>query len=505
MNEKQIYEKIKAERDISFLTPSIQDLKSPRFSPSNIINIEQVKEMIDIHRRFNSKILIFTDYDVDGITGGFMLYDFLKKNGANVETMISNRKLGYGLSNKEVKKIINSNYELVITVDCGISDKDHIKTLENNGIDVIVTDHHESKNPPDCLWINPKAGNKYFERNLSGAGVVFKLISYLLEDVATDYLDILAIANIADFVPLLGENRIQTRLGLQKINRNPYPSVKTMLDTFAISDIDESTIAYQIAPAINSINRLDYSDIPMEILKGNNIQSNTRDMIDINNFRKRQISNTLDNLDYNTNNNIIIAQGEFKQGYTGLIASKLKDRHKLPSIVLNQNLRGSARSIEPLDITSMLQEENHLFESVGGHKLASGFKLKEGNVDKLKEIVYNKCEGIKYKTINVDIELENLSPINTELMTMLDNLRPFGAGNPSPLFRIRNIELDDYTPTRTGEHIQMEIQGKRGIWFFADLRQELRQELDITFEIQRDDFRGKGIQLIIKEVQNANN
>jgi len=504
MTIDEIVKIIKDKRDIIELNPTINDLKKIAYNPRNLVNMHEIVDTLGIHLRLDSEIVIFTDYDVDGIVGGFCLYDYLKSKGANVEVMVSNRKFGYGLSKQEIKKLKQKETDLVITVDCGISDNNHIKELEKFGMEVIVTDHHESSNPPDCLWVNPKVGNSYYERELSGAGVAYKLINAFEGEIVEKYLDLIAIANIADFVPLRGENRILTKLGLEKANKNPFPTLKEMMNEFDLDNLDENAVAYQIAPSINSVNRLGYSDLPLKILKGENVKQNTREMMLQNDKRKNEISQAIKNLEFDISHNIIIAKGDFKAGYTGLIASKLKDRYNRPCLVLNGDLRGSGRSMQPLNLIETLKKEEELFETVGGHELASGFKLKnKENLDKLKEFLYNYTEGLEYEYKEIDVELKDTRVLTERLLNRLDILRPFGSGNPAPLFKLKEKKLDNYkTIGKEDKHLQFTVDGKRGVWFFFNPRIELRGKLDITFELNRDTFRGQGVQLIAKGVQN---
>lgn len=496
-----IIETLKQNRDIEILNPSITDLNNVNYNPMNIKNMEEIVDLINVHKEFDSNILVFTDYDVDGIIGGFILYHYLKFAGSNVQILTSNRKYGYGLSEHEISQIIDSDIELVITVDCGITQGDKISMLTDNDIDVIVTDHHEYGGTPEFPFINPKVGGSYIQRDLSGAGVAFKLVCALEEDIMEEYLDLLAIANISDFVPLLGENRITTKLGINKINSNPFHTLGEMLRELEISKVDASTVSYQIAPLINSVNRLKHSHLPIRILEGENIPKLTADMVEINERRKNKVKRAIETLEYDTSHNIIIAQGTFTSGFTGLIASKIQDKHKLPVIALNQSLKGSGRSVKPLHLIDTLRQREELFETLGGHEMAAGFQLKEGRVDKLKEFMYNYTEGIEYETRNPDIVLKDTSSLNLSLLDGLDILRPFGAGNPPPLFKLDNAKLNHYNETRSGEHLQMEVEGEKAIWFNYDKSIDLRDRVDIYFEIQEDTFRGRGIQLIVKEVK----
>lgn len=503
MNELQIYNEIKKDRNLEFINPTRDTLKLLRFNPARLTGIKNIASLIEIHKKFNSKILVFCDYDVDGLIGGFILHDYLKKNDYNVDIKVSDRQQGYGFSDKEVQEIIKENYDLCITVDLGINENKNIAFLHSKGVEVIVTDHHNNEGEtPNCFYLNPKVNNEYFFKELSGAGVVWKLICEMENKPVYEYLDLVAIANIGDSVPLIDENRVITKVGLQKLNNTPFKPLETMLKYFKLKGrVTSSDIMFQINPSINAVNRLKHSDIPIQILQGKNVKENVKEMIKLNKQRKKDTEKAIESLDIDTNNNIIVVKGDFKRGQTGLIASKLMDRYKVPVVAVSSDLRGSSRSMKGLKITDLLKRNKQLFHNLGGHDYASGFTLKEGKFEELRTFLYTKTRGLKYKVKKADMVLENLDYVNEKLVDLLENLAPFGVGNSKPLFKLEGIKLNNYNETRNGKHLQFSINNTKGIWFSYNKDIDLNKKINIIFEVEKDYYRGEGIQLIIREVE----
>jgi len=504
LTSQEIYETIIKKRNIKnpakFINPQLGDL----YNPFYMENMEKVVADINTHISFNSNILIFCDYDVDGIFGGFALFHYLSKLTENVNIQISKRQYGYGLTDIEIKNIIKNNYDLVITVDCGISNNNEVDKLKDNGLDVIITDHHESDNPPDCLWINPKVGN-YLYRDLSGAGVVFKLICAIANDkMFTEYLDLIAIATIADVVPLKNENRIITKIGLHKSAEQPFKPLKTMMEVLGLEKLNEGNIGYLIAPMINSANRLECSDLPLQILNNINVEENTKKLKEINNKRKIKVKQIYKKLKrkVDKSKNVIVIKDEYPAGITGLIAGRLKEEFHKPAFLVNHNNKGSARTLNPLDCVQTLSKIESYFENFGGHKYAGGYKLKENKFHLFKEFLEDFTEDLKYEKKSADLELKSIEEVTLNVYNKLQLLAPFGAGNPKPLFKLRNIYLSDYKTTKTGEHLQFNINNKDGIWFNYNQDINLQKPLDILFKISYNDYR-QDIQLDLKEVEYA--
>ena len=493
MDIDQIFEQIKSNRDITNWFPD------EFYDPFLMKNMTEVVDSIESHILFNSKILIFHDYDVDGITGGFILYDYLYTK-TDTNTMLSNREYGYGLSDTEVDEIIEKEYDLVITVDCGISEQDMINKLQENGIEVIVTDHHEGKNDLPCLFIDPKVGKKYPYKELCGAGVAYKLVCSLEGEQVYNYIDLVAFATVADVVPLVDENRYLVHKGLDKLNKKPFPPLKALIDTVGVKDITSSDIGYQIAPIINSANRMNYDPTPMKLLKGDNPLANAYSMKDKNEQRKKLVKSAMETIEVDNDKNVIVHKGDFGRGLTGIIASRVQNKYEKPVFMVNSENYGSVRSLKPLNAVDSLNKVSRFLHSHGGHSMAAGFNLKDGCFDIFKSHLEDIAEGLEYKTREVDVVLYDLSVLTIGLWTKLQKLEPYGNGNPKPYFKVQGVVLDDYSATRSGEHLKLEVDGVEGIWFYFDREINLQKPLDIYFELGYNDY-SNNIQMIVQKVE----
>ena len=489
--EQEIFEQVKQNRSIK-INPELSN-------PNQLENIEQFYVNLKDHKDFDSEVLIFGDYDVDGIFGSFMLYDYLVEQGYNAQVINSNRKYGYSISDNEIDDILEYEFDLVIMIDCGISSHKEIQRLKENGVDVMVIDHHLQDNPPGVIWINPKIDNSYPFGQLCGAGVVYQIINYQTKP-ADKYLQLACIATIADLTPLQGDNRWIVKKGLESLNTLDYKPLSVLADVMDVDKWNVGNIAFKIAPAFNAVNRLEFNTLPLELLMGKNLKENAEKLVEYNERRKDIVKNALEEVEVSDEQNIIIYKGNFVKGVTGLIASEIKKEYNKPAIAINQNNYGSGRSISPLHITNALKGREKLFESVGGHKQACGFSLKEGKIEELKDYLYEKTEGIEYKEREVDYTFNSTEYINEKLYNKLQILSPFGIGNPRPYFKISNQYLDNFRTTKTGEHLLITLNGIDGIFFNYDKDINYRKKLDIWFNIGYNDFRN-GIQIKVKKVE----
>ncbi|MDR7319679.1 DHH family phosphoesterase [Brevibacillus nitrificans] len=341
-----------------FLYPSITHLYDPFLLPDikkavyRIIRAIQNKE----------KILIFGDYDADGMTATALLYEGLHFFGASVTTQLPLRSEGYGLSASCVENL-PSDISLVITVDNGSSAHPAMQVAKQRGIDVIVTDHHEvlGEHPTCHAFVNPKRkDNTYPNTDLCGAGVAFKVVQALHELAKLDwhkhmwnYIEFATIATIADLMPLTGENRVITWLGLQKMNRSPSPVLNKLFSLLRLSKIDSTTIGFQIAPLFNACGRIDDPNLACEILKSKSaLEIELRQLLEINQKRKRLTKEQFSRIEKRMideqlhQKRVIIIQDDFHAGLIGILASRIAERFRKPAIVMTNNGVASARSVQ---------------------------------------------------------------------------------------------------------------------------------------------------------------
>ena len=427
----------------------------------------------------NEKILIFGDYDVDGITATTILYEFLSYVGADVSYYIPHRILeGYGL---QVNHILNyalpEKINLIITVDCGSSSHRAVNIAQNAGIDVIITDHHSisEKRPSAIAVINPKRHDcpSGFD-NLAGVGVAFYLLiclrkhlrenhfwENLLEPNLKNLCDLVALGTVADVVPLIDENRIFSKTGLEVINSGNRSGIKALIEVCGINShfAEADDIAYKLAPRLNAAGRMSHAKTAVELLTATNFGiarqiANTLNKMNL----KRQgtqkeifeeilkyIKDHPELLDKNT---LVLENHGWHEGVLGIVASKLVERHFCPVVLIslkNGIGKGSARSIPGFNLYEGLLACSNELESFGGHSMAAGLTIKAENIasfkKKFKSIIHETTAPEDFvPNILIDYELD-FDEITAELIDELENLKPFGMGNNEPLFMAKNVKV----------------------------------------------------------------
>lgn len=434
---------------------------------SNFINVESSKNMVLDHMKKDDKILIYGDYDCDGIMATSILKcAFNKLNYSKCGYYIPSRYTdGYGLTLNNAIKFKNLDYKLIICVDNGVSQFEAIDYCIENNIDVIICDHHEIidenllkiKNIIHPYYSNLKV-------NCSGAYTSFILASALLNAFDEYLFSLATVSIISDLMVLKDENKNIVKLGLELINKNKFLQL-TLLSKEKY--IDESVIATQIAPKINSIGRM-IEDINVNLIAKYFISIDNDEIYKIYNYiikindERKQLSNNVDFNNIDNSHNIIIEKFDVKEGIIGLIANKLMEIYKKPVIILcNTNnkdiLKGSIRSKNGINVLDLLEETKSLLLSYGGHDFAGGISLKEENINKFKNILF---EFTKNKSF-VDIEPESieigLNEITKENFKILQNFSPFGYGNESPFFKVKDFPVSSFNYSRNHDHIITKI------------------------------------------------
>jgi single-stranded-DNA-specific exonuclease len=450
-----------------FLESKYEDLHSP----DGLVGVKEAIERIAKAIKKKEKVLVYGDYDADGITSTVLLKEVLEKIGLNVETYIPDRnKEGYGL-NRKALDMIRSAYgiNLLITVDCGISNKEEIEYAQSKGMEVIVIDHHSIPKalPQNCILINPKLPRqKYPFKDLAGVGVVFKLAQALWKEMIPQsephlkwFLDLVAIGTVADCVPLVDENRIFAKFGLIVLQKTKRLGIQEIIKTAKLN-IDEKNppnvenIAYQIGPRFNAAGRMDHADLTLNLLTGKNpVQARilALELENTNSARQKitkqilgEIKKTLEpEKDYR----LIIRKGaQWPMGILGVVAGKIADEYHCPVFILRETtnlIEGSGRSIDAFDLISAVSQLDDLVEKYGGHSQAMGLKIKPENLpkferklEKLIKEAYNE-EGWG-KSIGIDAEIPS-GKIDWDLFSETRKLEPFGEGNREPVFLSHNL------------------------------------------------------------------
>lgn len=440
------------EKLVEFLEPSLKRLSKPNVLEGIEQAVSKINEHISIGR-----ILIFGDYDCDGIGASAMLKMALEEHGGNVSVFIPTRiEDGYGLSENSLKRAIeNSNPTLIITVDCGIGSVDEVEIAKKSGIDIIVTDHHEPREIlPDCIVVNPKIQENAPE--LCGCGVAYMLIRALYGDnYAEKYLDICAISTIADLVPLVKDNRIIAIEGLKRLSGpNVRVGIKSLLNISGHkynAPVTSGDIAFKIAPRLNASGRLSNAEKSLKLLISNNRYECDKLSTELENENKRRQELCLETisdakkllLDYDLINRriIVLHNDDWEGGVIGIAAAKIAEEFHRPTILFSKKddvYKGSCRSINGINIHEVLNGASDFIIQFGGHQMAAGLSVEpdkmESFIDKANSyIIENYSEELFTLDYHSDANLE-LSEINLQFVNQLKRLEPFGMGNPKPIF-----------------------------------------------------------------------
>lgn len=511
-------------------------------------------------------IMIHGDYDADGVCASMILVNTLKKLGAkNVDVFLPHREIdGYGLNSHTVKSFQEQKIDLIITCDCGISNFPEVEEAKQNGMRVIITDHH---NVPEQLpnadaIIHPKViGEDYPDKNLCGAGVAFKLVQGLLkrhqeknkllpdgqthEGFEKWMLDMVAIATIGDMVPLLGESRTLTRYGLTVLNKTSNLGLRQLFIVAGIADengkpkrqaYNSSTVGFKIVPRLNAAGRMDHANTALALLMAVEEKEAEKlaKQLDKNNTERQKLTEKLVNEALEQikktgqeKNPIIFAyQEKWPTGVLGLVSGKLKDTYNKPALAMGLSegvICGSGRSIPEFNIIKNLQEMPEFFEKFGGHPQACGFSLKnKEQLEEFKKALGKKAEeqltGIELiPQITIEAEV-NLEEVDWKLYDLLDKFRPFGQSNEEPKYMAQDVSVVSLDPVgQDGKHLKILVKHnthlvRKTIAFGLgdsqkhpeDWRKNLKpgEKIDIVFSIGVNEWNGnRELELSVEDIK----
>ena len=517
----------------TFLKPTRNDFHDPYKMPDMEIAVQRIIKAIEN----KEKIIIYGDYDVDGITSITVLKSFLKDRGIEVDSYIPNRlDEGYGLNIPAVEKIAKQGYQLMITVDCGISCIDEIKRATELGIQTIVTDHHEvGESIPDAVAVVDckRKDNTYPFRDLAGVGVVFKLIQALSIKLKLDekeylkYLDIVCIGTISDIVPLVDENRVISKLGLLLVNQTKNVGLKSILNSSGYKNIDSSAISFGVAPRLNACGRMGHADEALKLFLSSNLNEVYNLTVALNNYNKmRQETEKAIFEDANLqikekqldkNRAIVLAGKNWHHGVIGIVASKITEMYFKPSILLcleDDIAKGSGRSIPGFDLHEALTKCQDTIDRFGGHAMAIGITIKEHDLENFKkefeEIAKQQHIEDIIPIIKIDAKV-NLSEINKEMVESLKQLEPFGEANKMPMFLFKNLKIDSIRALSEGKHLKLTLKDNNTIvnaigFNIGELANEYRigDKIDVVGMLEINSFNGvESIQINIKDIMKS--
>jgi len=507
--------------------------------------VERIVKAIDE----KENILIYGDFDADGVTSTSLLIKTLRYLGAEVDYYIPDREEeGHGMNSKALVQLLTKKKpKLIITVDNGISSAEEVKFINSFGRDVIITDHHEAPEelPPAYAIINPKAMNALDEKltpsqiesltSLAGVGVAFKLAQAVLEKydkLAFSYviLPFVTVGTIADIVPLIGENRYFVVKGLELISQGKHYGLKRMLDAAGVgtdNGLTAEQIAFSIAPRINASGRIDTVDAAIKVMISENKQEIEMAIITLENLNKirqemcSQIFAEADEIwqkQRSRDNAIVLYSKDWHIGIIGIVASKFVEKYYKPTFIMNYSeenkcFRCSARGVKELNLYDIITNISDKLDGFGGHKLAAGFSFSEekSSFEEVKKALNQTIDEMlngQKLTPSLDIDLElDIKDIDVSLVEEISKLEPFGASNPPPTFVINNLTLKQKKLMgSTKEHLKLQVEGPNGLidcvwWSRGDVPLIAGDKLDIAFAPQLNTFNGvTSVQLVLKDV-----
>ena len=506
-----------------FFRPKLEDLYDPFLMKDMDIAVDRIQNAISK----KEKILIYGDYDVDGVTSVALVYSYLVKNYSNVTKYIPDRyKEGYGISRQGIDYAKSEKVHLIISLDCGITAIDKINYANELEIDFIICDHHIplEKLPNAIAVLDPKRKDcKYPFKDLCGCGIGFKLIQALavidnkpFDDLIV-YLDLVAIAIAADIVPIIDENRVLAFYGIKQINKNPRTGLREMINSVK-SKIKINDLIFRIAPRINSSGRMDKAISSVELL----IQKNDKNLDDLS--EKIELLNTerrikqeiiinealeeIKNQKQKQTFSTIVYKEDWHKGVIGIVASKLMDYYYKPTVVLTKSedlIVGSVRSVKGLDIYNVLKKCKNVLIQFGGHKYAAGLTLNKNKLNEFKKMFEENVkssisEDQRIRSIYYESEIK-FAEITHKLYRILEQLAPFGPKNSKPLFVTHKCQ-DTGASRLVGkekDHLRIEVidnYGGRisGIAFSkADYISDIKKQkkFSILYSIDKNEYNGK--------------
>ena len=515
-----------------FMNPTRKDFHNPFLMPDMEIIVDRVLQAIEQ----KEKIMIYGDYDADGITSITVLKSFLEERGLEVASYIPNRlDEGYGLNKTALKKIYDDGYRLIITVDCGISGIEEVDYANSLGMEVLITDHHEPAEtlPKAVAVVDAKRkDNKYPFNQLAGVGVVFKLIQAisikldLEEKEYLKYLDIVCIGTISDIVPLIDENRVIAKLGLKLIAQTKNIGLKALLEVIGFKNIDSTTISFGVAPRINACGRMGDEQVALDLFLEKDYDKAKELAIKLNeyNIERQTIEKSIfdeatEKIEKNEKDKacIIVGSEGWHHGIIGIVASKVTEMYFKPSILIcfeGNDGKGSGRSIPGFDLHDALMECSDYLEKFGGHSMAVGVTVSRDKFELFKNKFeeYAKSHDIDkiIPVINIDSEL-SLKDIDIDSVKSLQKLEPYGEANKMPVFMIRKLKINSIRALSEGKHLKLTLKDDgymiNAIGFnMGNLSNEylIDDKVDVIGNLDINSFNGNdSIQLILKDIRKA--
>lgn len=549
-----------AEKAKSFISKDAELFCDPYLLRDMDKAVERI--ILAIERR--EKIIVYGDYDVDGVTSVATVYSYLREQGAPADYYIPRRMgEGYGINIDAVKCFVKEGYTLMITVDTGITAVEEIKEAAKSGFDVVVTDHHECRQDlPDSAVaiVNPcRHDCEYPFPHLAGVGVAFKLICALemrlsgtsmydsVMRISPKYCEFAAIGTIADVMPLVGENRIIVSHGLELLAKTKNIGLLALMKASGLISLDadgrpikkkitSSAVGFTIAPRINAAGRISSAQFAVELfLTDNEVRANeiAAELCEINRKRQAQESSIMEEAEKKISENcreddyvIVLDDDKWHDGVIGIVCSRLTEKYNLPSILISfeQNMKdtpadtdigkGSGRSIQGLNLFEALEASSDLLKKYGGHELAAGLSVERGNLEKFRRKINDYarnilCGGELSRTVDIDLVLSP-EEIGEKTASELYLLEPYGTSNPQPVFESDRMVISEITSLSGGKHTKLTLRSPSGKFFTAllfgvsdeEFIYKVGEAVDIAYNMDINEFRGRrSVQLLVRDIR----
>ena len=525
-------------------------------------DMDKAVDLIISHVKNSKKIMIYGDYDADGVTSSALLFDILQIFKAQVDFYLPDRiSEGYGLNKPAIDEIKNAGFSLIITVDNGIRNKEEVAYAKSLGLDVIITDHHaypEGENSlPECLIINPSSeASGYPFRYLAGVGVAFKLASALiakskLSDEHKDVLiwrslDLVAIGSITDMVPLIGENRLLVKEGLKVLNNSKRFGLLELVKISGLTrELNAFNVGFQLGPRLNAASRIKHANSALNLLISKDQSEAEALAQDLNNknterqkITEEVLSSAESQIDPENLPKLIVVSNfsdhPWSEGVIGLVAGKLTEKYYRPVLVIVKTeetavgedgqeyalYKGSGRSVEEFNMVESLEESKEFLYKYGGHPMAGGFSTQGEEqtkkfMEKMGQIAEKKLAKVELlPKIKIDVEID-LSDIDDELVEMINNLAPFGQNNPTPRFVSYNVKIIDIVKMGfDSQHIKLKFlnhndRDMKSFWGISFGGAEklahlnISDNVDVVYSLEFNEFNGRrDIQFKIIDIKN---
>ncbi len=513
-----------------FLNADIPSL----YNPFLLTDMDRAVERIEKARTLNERILIYGDYDVDGVTSSALLRRTLKRYGIAATNYIPHRmEEGYGLNMSIVEFAQSQNIHLIITVDCGINAFEEIEAITKGGIDVIVIDHHEldaDKIPGAVAVIDPKRQDCLYPfKNLSAVGLVAKLAQALLGALPEEDLDLVALGTVADVVALRGENRIFVKKGLPLIERSTKHGLRALLEVAKISGkkMKPYYIGFVLGPRLNAAGRMDSANIALDLLLSEDEPTAialARSLEEQNIKRQKTqlsvveeaIAMIEEDEDLRSSRIIVVAKEGWHKGVLGIVASRIVEKYNRPTVVITMADglgTGSARSVDGFHLHEAFSSCAQMLDNFGGHKRAAGLRLKSDKIDHFRKAINHFASQVMPQTalapvLDIDCEIA-FSQIDLELIGIIESMEPHGEGNPTPVFCTRHLTVKSVPALLGKDTIKFWVtDGNRTIsavgFGMGSYKEAVRlgSKVELAYQLSIDDWnKAPTAQLILKDIK----